>query len=701
MTLSRRTFLQALGWTTGLLVVAGAGAYAFRPVLPYRGAPSRHDAAAWLRLSGEGLIEVLMPRAELGQGIAISFRQIVAEETGFALERVVAVQPRTDLVPPARATVGSDSLKDFGPLLAEAAVALAIVLQRRGSTGGAEPPGGWATLAGSSTLIDADDIARDGSNARSFARGEKRIVGTVQPVDAVRAMITGESPLYADDVRLPDMAFGAALRAPRLGEVIAGVDESAARGLRHYLGLFRVGERLFVAAETRGALERALAAIKVSFTGAPPVETDMLAMVDIDRGLADGAPEHGDSDARLAAGASFDLDLRLDVPMAAHACMEPRTAVAQFSERGDLTLWTGTQDVSFVRATLARELGLGEGAITVIGCRVGGAFGGKTIPTVEIEAALLARALKRPVKVQWSRGDEFRETFHRPPSSHRIRARVGPDGTLDVWHHAFRSGHVIFTSAAMGPALQAATSFIGDPGVRRGAASPYRARQARVGFEDVRLPVATGPWRGLGAAPNVWAIETAIDELARRRGEDPLAFRRRLIDPRWPRLARVLDRVASLADWPNRRSHAGRGYGIACGIYKEMSYAAVVAEVSREDAGMRITRLWCAHDCGLIVNPDQVRAQIEGNLVWSIGMALFEELTFADGHVAQANFGDYALPRFSDAPDMVIDLVEEGEMPSGAGETAIVAGTPAITNAIAAMTGKPVTRLPWRAGHAG
>lgn len=696
MAISRRKFLKGLGWTAAGIVVVAGGTYALapRPALPHMAPPAAADAAAWLRLTPEGTIELVMPRAEIGQGIAVSLRQVVAEETGFPLESIIAIHPRTDILPPTRGTVGSDSVKDYAPLLAKAAAALAAVLREAGVAGGNPPAGGWAALAAAPRLIEAADI--EGAEAVSFRPGPRQHVGKPQPTDMIRALVTGEAPLFADDVRLPGMVHAAALHAPRLGARLVSADDAAASGIEGYLGLHAAGGRTFLAAETSGALERALAATKSEWQGGMEGAPDMLAAVDVDAGLARGALEHVEIAGKIGAGEPFDIDLRLDVPMAAHGCMEPRTAVAQFAD-GELTVWTGTQDVTFARNFLARELGLDAGRVTVIGCRVGGGFGSKSLCMVELEAALMARALGRPVKVQWTRLDEFRETFHRPPCSHRIRARLAEDGGLDTWHHAFRSGHVIFTSAFMGPALQFATSFVGDPGVLRGAVSPYAAARVRLEFEDVRLPVHTGPWRGLGAAANVWAIETAVNELARKHGEDPLAFRSRIVSPQWPRLARVLDRVAALSIWAERISTPDLGYGVACGVYKEMSYAAVVAEVARERGAMRVTRLWCAHDCGMIVNPDQVRAQVEGNLVWGVGMALSEELTLAEGTIAQSSFADYAVPRFSDVPLMEIELVEEGDPATGAGETAIVAAAPAITNAIAAMTGAPVTRLPYAA----
>lgn len=697
MAISRRSILKGLGWSAAGLVVTASAAYGVsrRLALPYRGVPTPADASAWLRLTPEGLIEIVMPRAELGQGIAVSFRQLVAEETGFPLDRVRTIQPRTDLLPPARATVGSDSVKDFAPLLASAAAALAIVLKHAGVVDGKAPPVGFAALAANPRLLDAAAIQE--AAPVWLKPGRKRLIGKAPPTDDIHAIVAGSAPLYADDVRLPGMAFGAVLRSPRLGAALTSIDDTKARPLPGYLGLHRVGGRALIAAESRSGLEAALALQVVQWSGGLPDDADVLAAVDVEAGLSNGALEHVARNARFAPGAAFDLDLRFDLPMVAHACLEPRTAVARFGDGGRLEVWTGTQDVTFVRAALAQELGLPRDHVTVIGCRVGGGFGGKTLCTVELEAALLARAFGRPVKVQWTRLDEFREAFHRPPSSHRIKARLAADGTLEAWHHAFRSGHVMFTSAAMGPVLQFATSFVGDPGVLRGAIPPYAAERLRVEFEDVRLPVHTGPCRGLGAGPNIWAIETAVDQLARLRNEDQIAFRKRIIAERWPRLGRALDRVAALADWPALRSTDERGYGVACGVYKEMSYAAVIAEVTRDRGQMRVTKLWCAHDCGLMLNPGQVKAQVEGNLVWGIGMALSEALSLADGNVVQTSFADYAVPRFSDVPEMIIALIDGGDAPTGAGETALVAAAPAITNAIASMTGRPVLRLPWRA----
>ena len=229
---------------------------------------------------------------------------------------------------------------------------------------------------------------------------------------------------------------------------------------------------------------------------------------------------------------------------------------------------------------------------------------------------------------------------------------------------------------------------------------PTAAVTRRIEYDLMRLPVFAGPWRGLGAGPNCLVIESAIDECARKAGADPVAFRLAHIDDQ--RLARVLRHVATTAGWRGKpKGRAGsirRGRGVACGIYKAMSYAAVVADVEVErDGAVKVARLWCAHDCGRVINPDQVRAQCEGNLVWGLGMVLSDRLPVGASAIGASSFGDAPIPTFGQVPPMSIGLIDKGEAPSGAGETAIVAAAGAIANAVRQATGKRPARFPLRA----
>jgi isoquinoline 1-oxidoreductase beta subunit len=271
---------------------------------------------------------------------------------------------------------------------------------------------------------------------------------------------------------------------------------------------------------------------------------------------------------------------------------------------------------------------------------------------------------------------------------------------LSDWWHAFSSSHILFTGAAMPPWMQLAADFLGDAGVTRGSTLPYRCANQRVEYDLTRLTALTGPWRGLGAAPNLLAMESAIDECARAAGTDALAFRLQHLSD--PRLAAVLQRVARDAGWDRpvvrQDGHLLRGRGLAGGIYKGMSYAAAVAqvEVDTQTGDVRVSQLWCAHDCGRMINPDQVRAQTEGNLIWCIGMVLLEELPFSDGRVQAGSFADAPIPRISDICPMQITLMDSQAAATGAGETAMVAGAGAIANALRDATGHRFSRVPVR-----
>ena len=454
-----------------------------------------------------------------------------------------------------------------------------------------------------------------------------------------------------------------------------------------------------ILAQTPGALDRIERAMDVQWQLEDSFMADAIdRAIDIDARLADQVPSHSIADDKLATDKKWDVDLRLDVPLAPHHAIEPRAAVARFDSAGSISLWVGSQDHFYIRDVIAKRLDLDADKVRVQPMRVGGGFGGKTLCTVELEAAVLARASGQPVKMQWTRQQELNQAFHRPPSSHRVRVRLN-NGQVDDWWHAFASGHIIFTNAGLPAWLQRVADFIGDMGVARGADMPYRAARRCIQFDQVRLPALTGPWRGLGAGPNCLAIESAMDECARQLDEDPVAFRQRHIQN--PRLSAVLDRVAQASQWQSRppggttSANECIGHGVACGIYKETSYAAVVARVSVGASGaVTVRELFCSHDCGLVINPDQVVAQCEGNLVWGLGMVLSDSLPMANGGYAATNFDGARVPRFSQMPTVSVELVDSDGPPSGAGETAIVAAAAAIANAIRDATGYRIERFP-------
>lgn len=680
----RRTFLAATAGGLVALIGAGAGIWSQVPVIPKRPEPDAETALGWI-VHRDGRFTLTLPRAEMGQNIATALKQVACAELGADWD-TVNVEMHSTSMPRVKATVGSESIKLFAEPLAQACAAMRDALVSGQATG--------------RVAVTPRPVAE----LRAFRAGG--LIGVSPEIAQGREIVTG-APLYAADVRLPGMRFGRVLRAPASVELASRPlhwNATAARAVPGFVALVEdcgppIGKAqgLGILATRPGALDAIAEALQVEWDLAGPHPRSDIAGA-LDARLSEGALPHTVLDGTPADG-PWDVDLRLDIPLAAHGPIEPRAAVAEWRER-ELAVWAGTQDAFYIRDVLADTFGLPTYAVTVQSCRIGGGFGGKTLCTVEAEAAALARAAGAPVKIQWTRGQEFALGFHRPPSSHRIRARLG-GGRVTDWDHAQVSSHILFTSAGLPAWMQMGTDlFAGDPGVARGMAAPYILGRARAAYNAIRLPVHTGPWRGLGAGSNGLAVESAIDEAALAAGADPLAFRLAHIEDQL--LAAVLVRVGEVASWgdaPTMVAGQRTGRGIACGIYKETSYAAAVADVAVDAQGhAKVTRLWCVHDCGLVINPDQVRAQCEGNLVWSLGMVLTDDLPSEDGHVVAETFADAPIPRLSEVPPITVDLIFSNRPPSGAGETAIVAGPGAIANAIRSATGHRPQRFPVRAG---
>jgi len=676
VTVNRRRFLKGAGAILSVSFLPGCGSF---PVIPKRPAPNATSGLSWISHQ-DGRYLLTVPRVEIGQNILTALKQIACDELGVGWDELKIKSHATDTIERVRATVGSESVMDFALPLARACATLRDALQRGDSSG----------------KLAAQDYPRE--QLRSLS-GNGRLVGTSPLIEQGLEIVTGQ-PLYASDVRVPGMVYGRVLRAPVPPEIrsrLKSFNEKAAREVPGFVAIIQSetfqmasSQGLGIVARVPGALDKIEEALNLKWIIEETVDYKTISTpIDIDKRISTRSKRSNYLNNASIPDGEWDVDLRFDIPIAAHSALEPRVAVARPRSGGGLEIWVGSQDVFYQRDVICSRIGLSDEQVVVHGCRVGGAFGGKTISTVELEASVLAYELKLPVKVQWTRSQEFVQAFHRPPSSHRVRARL-KDGKLEHWSHDFASGHILFTGAVVPAWLQTLTDFVGDDGVARGATLPYRAKAWRTGFDLVRLPVHTGPWRGLGAGPNVFVIESVIDECALLAGGDPISFRLEHIEE--PRLKRVLEAAVTTAP-PVKPSLAGklRGRGIACGIYKKTSFAAVIADIEVDpiNAEVKVIHMHCAHDCGHVINPDQVRAQCEGNMVWGLGMVLVENWS-SDAR----NFADAPIPRMMQLPTLSVHLVNHGEAPSGAGETAIVASGAAIANAIRAATGWRPQNLP-------
>lgn len=708
---SRRQFLVRSGWLAGGVTVLSS--CRLLPVMPTFGEPEPGDALTWVQMRADGRVRFFCPRSEMGQGISTSLVQVVAEELVLPNAAIDCVYPSTDQIPPTAMTVGSQSIEQFFEPTARAAATLRATLRDRAAKlRGIDPErlesieGGFRLPDGSSLayaeLIEPDEqtvVTPDAAlgQAPLFSlrpASQRSSVGRLREQVHIGRIVTG-AEIYSRDVRLEGLAFGAVARPPYLGAELEGHDRDAALAVPGVVSVVDgPANRVGVVAETPMAAERGRQALACRWSELDAKTLERIqSPLDVDRAIEEGSLDHtpldeGDLEAGRAAAVKH-LDVRYDTPMVAHACMEPRSGVARFHE-GRCEIWTGSQDPWFVRGHAARATGLSTAEITVHNHRIGGAFGGRSLCQASVEAAWLAQGSQRPVKVQWSRQEEFRFNYVGPQFSHRIEAGLLASGEIAYWHHRMVGSPILASSTMVPEHLHWAADIPADPGTWRGAEFPYAAENLRVDFADVRKPMPTGPWRGLGAAPNTFAVECAVDELAELSGTDPLVFRAR--HARHERLTRVIEEVREFAGWQTDRDPRG----IAVTAYKDATFVAVVAQVEASVDVPRVTRLWCVQDCGLAVCPDQVRAQIEGNLVWGISMALYEEFRLENGIGATVNFDRYPIARNSDVPRIDVRIVDSELAPSGSGEAAFAPAAAAIVNAIARAHGERPRALPLR-----
>jgi isoquinoline 1-oxidoreductase len=485
-----------------------------------------------------------------------------------------------------------------------------------------------------------------------------------------RSFVTGAHK-YASDVKRPGMLHGKMLRPPSFGATLTSVDTSDPEKMDG-VTVVRDGSFLGVVAPTELAANRALVAVRAEWDSKP-----QLSAADLFQHLKEharegrggrGAARQGSIEEGLVQ-ADHKFEAAFTVAYIAHAPLEPRAAVAEWAD-GKLTVWTGTQRPFGVQGELVSLFKLPKERVRVIVPDTGSGYGGKHSGEAAVEAARLAKAAGKPVKLVWTREEEFTWAYFRPAGVIEIAAGAKNDGTITAWQcHNYNSG---------ASALR----------------TPYNIANQLAEFHSVESPLRQGSYRALAATANHFARESSMDDLARAVRIDPLEFR--LKNLKDERLRGVLEAAAAQFGWGRVQSGAGHGVGIAGGTEKG-SYVATCAEVATDGAGgePRIVRLVTAFECGAVLNPDHLRNQVEGAVVMGLGGALFEAIQFADGKILNPRFSKYRVPRFSDVPQLETVLMDRKDLPSaGAGETPIVTVAPAVGNAIFAATGTRLRSLP-------
>lgn len=672
MSETRRDFFRNLGGgvAVALTLEGEAGG---------QGLPAR--ISAWVHIGADGIVTAYAGKAEMGQNIRTSLAQAVAEELGSPLESVRMVMGDTELTPWDAGTFGSRTTPYLAPQIRKAAAAarglLIDMAARR-----------WSTPAAS--LAAADGKVRHDRSGRSASYGElakgqellQNIPADTEPTPAKqwnvlgkpvskrsgREFVTGAHRFVSDMTR-PGILHAKVLRPPAWHSTPVSIDLEKAKAIPGVTAV-KDGNLVAVAAPALETAEQALEAIYAEWRGDPvPPQSRIYEYLKSHAEPGSSRPGRGSVEAGMAA-AEVKLQSTYTVAYIAHAPLEPRAAVAEWT--GDkLTVWTGTQRPFGVRAELANALGIPEERIRVIVPDCGGGYGGKHLGDAAVEAARIAKAAGRPVKLVWTREEEFMWAYFRPSGVIEVSSGARKDGRITAWEfHNYNSGAA---------AIQ----------------TPYDIPNQRIEYHPVKSPLRQGSYRALAATANHFARESHMDELAHSMGLDPLDFR--LKNATDPRLRAVFEGAADRFGWRRRKKpDSTRGFGIAGGFEKG-GYVATCVEVSvaRPGGAVRVHRVVEAFECGAVVNPDGLRNQVEGMVMMGLGGALFEEVEFEEGRMQNAGFSRYRVPRFRDLPAIEIVLLDRPDLASaGAGETPICGIAPALANAIFDAAGVRLRALP-------
>jgi nicotinate dehydrogenase subunit B len=693
----RRDFLKTLGGGIVVCLVADVAGVARAQRPARRGGGGRggrrgsvsQEVQAWLHINESGEVTACTGKVEIGQNIRTSLTQAVAEELRLAPAKIRMIMADTDLVPYDFGTAGSMTTRMMSPQLRRAAATLReLLLDLAAKELGVDR--GTLTVAAGKIVhpstkhsLTFGELAKKGQLTKTISgdvaltpAADWKIAGTsVGKVDGA-AIVTGRHE-YASDVRRPGMLFGKVLRPDSLHAKLVSVDLEKAKALPG-VTVVHDGDFVGVAAPTLHAAEEALAAITAKWKTETTVSDaqlfDELKKEDDAEGGGGGFGGRSNySRGKIAEGmkaADHKLQATYTISYIAHVPLEPRAAVAEWAD-GKLTVWTGTQMPFRVRSQLAQAFSITDEKVRVIVPDMGSGYGGKHTGESAVEAARLAKAAGKPVKLNWTREEEFTWAYFRPAGLIEVSAGVRKDGTLTAWEfHNYHSG-----GSAIRPL--------------------YDIPHQRVAFHPSAGPLRTGSYRGLAATANHFVRECHMDDLAHAAGIDPLAFR--LQNLKDERLRAVLEAAAKKFGWgPQNKPSPQRGFGLACGSEKG-SYVATCAQVSIDSNSgkVHVVRAVTAFECGAIVNPDHLINQCEGALMMGLGGALFEAIRFDQDKIRNPKLSLYRVPRFNDLPVIETVLVDRKDLTSvGAGETPIVAIGPAVGNAIFQATGKRLRSMP-------
>ena len=701
--LSRRSFLSTSAAAGGGLVLSLS--------LPL----GRSEAAtfeafapnAFIRIGSDDEIVLIMPYVEMGQGTYTSIPMLIAEELEVSLKQV-----RLEHAPPneklyanpllgVQATGNSNAIRgSWKPLRQAGATARDMLIAAAARRWGVDAKScraqdGEVIHQTSGRRLKYGALAADAAklpvptNVALKRPEDFRLIGTPAKRLDLSGKVNGTAT-YGIDARPPGVKIATLMQSPVFGGKVKRVDDAEAKAVKGVRQIVKLDDAVAVVADHMGAAKKGLEALKVEWDDGPNAGlsthdvADQLKQATLKPGAV--AQTIGDVDKAMASAATR-VEAMYELPFLAHATMEPMNCTVHF--RGsECEIWLGTQAIARVQKMAAQAAALPVEKVIVHNHLIGGGFGRRLEADGAVRAVEIAKQVDGPVKVVWTREEDVQHDMYRPYWFDRIAAGLDKDGKLVAWSNRFAGSSVI--ARWLPPGFKDGL----DPDTTEGAIDlVYGLPNFHVEYVRVEPPgIPTAFWRSVGPSHNVFVTESFIDELAAAAKQDPVAYRRALLDKR-PRAKAVLDLAAEKAGWGSPLPK-GRGRGISI-QFAFGSYLAQVAEVEvAKNGSVRVRRVVCAMDCGTVINPDTVQAQLMSGITFGATAALYGEITLTNGRVEQTNFDTYQMIRMNEAPAIEVHVVKSSEPPGGMGETGTSGVVPAIANAIFAATGKRLRKMP-------
>jgi len=656
----------------------------------------KNDLGLWIRISSDDTITLIVPSSEMGQGVNTSLPMIIAEELDANWEsiRTETAPANSDYKNPEgfgpQITGGSNSVKGFWDLLQETGAAAREMLISAAAQRWNVPIEECDTKLGdvihknTNKKISYGKLAVAASKidvpSRPTIKSKEKysLVGkSIQRID-VPEKVTGAAK-FGIDIRLSEMLFATVRQSPIFGGEILSLDEVAAKAIRGVKAVVPVPNGIAVVADNTWRAKKGMDALNPQFTGG---ETTKLSSQNIHNKLITALDEEG----KAKIDTEKSLDLEYEVPFLAHSTLEPMNCTASV-KGSSCEVWVPTQNQGMSMDVTKEITGLNDEQIKINTTLLGGGFGRRSETDFVTQAVTISKSLSKPVQVTWMREEDMQHDFYRPACISRFQIGLSKEGLPIQWENQLAGPSIL-------KRFVAAMGWFGvDPTSTEGANElPYTIPDFNFDYSLVDTGVPVGFWRSVGSSYNAFFTECAIDEAAILANQDPYEYRLKLLKDQ-PRYLKVLEKVAKNANWgePLPKNH---GLGLA--IHKSFgSIVSTVIKVSSNASGIiKLEKAWIVIDCGKVVNPDIVKAQMEGGFIFGLSAALGEEITLKDGRVEQSNFHDYSILRLKGSPKISVEIIESGSEIGGVGEPAVPLAAPALTNAIFSASGERIRSLP-------